>query len=709
MAEADDEKSVSVALPRCVCSWKSCRSYMRSFRDSDPPHAVFNGVIKMKFKDADEKYTKLKEAWDRYLQPEDSKRENWKDGEIKYNVARHHFTETMIQEYLQNKKKWDWTALIAEDDAEFWLFELSEDDSSPISDTETGYLKVPNVSKQHVKNFASTWTSENPSGKVSRQGSDSNLSVMSSKSASKSPKPGTRKQKNKDKHTTGDAPNSSTSLAGLKDLPSASDHAPVTNKSPKVGDKKKSSSSSTAGGDEKSTTSRSRSRKKTSSDDASVKSSKSRKKSPKRTTDKKEEPKDDLEGKILSVPSNEEETAQENGHSNKGMYIGGTEDSKKEIKQLKQELFEERAKAESATEDLAESTKEVEALKKEVRELTEARVKDKEEARHFLSSAQSSVDASAALQSEINQLKEQNIKLQNLSSKRLEMVSQIEKKFHDEIDAGLSREQELKNRLSTQTSKAEAAEEEMKKTKAELPALQKKIDELRESHTSETEDFILSVDNLKKRINSLEEENSNLLAEIDAGKDKSRKLETAKVGEMTKVTELEAEIDQLKDKNRKLALMSTPSSPEMSLNQAIETLQREKDALAAEKEKLSKLNQNQKKVIRSLEGTVDTDNEEVRKRLQREDDLERGAALLANLYFTQKNMESLVEQSANIDLMSGRDLSGDAVSGADQQALLLKDVMERKQKKWWGSLDGIFSHTNYVDEDFMNEVELGAQ
>lgn len=691
----EDEKSASVMLPRCICNWKSCRSYMRNFRDSEPPHEIFNGVVKMKFKQGDEKSTKLKEAWDRYLQPEDSKRENWKDGEIKYHVARHHFTETLIREHLGNKKNWDWTALVAADDAEVWLFELSEEDSCLIPDTEEiGYLKVPNVSKQHVKSFASTWTLENPPSKMEKQGSDSNLSVVSSKSTSKSPQPGVRKQKNKVK-AVGDAPNS---LAGLKDLPSTSDHVA---KSPKPGEsaRKKKLSSSTHGDE-------SRGRKKTSSDDTSVKSPKSRKKSPKRTTSKNEESasEDNREGKILSLPSNDEAEVK-NGHSRKNVDLSGST-ADEEIKKLKQEFFEERAKAESALEDLNESKKEVESLRNEVRQLTEARVKD-QEARNLVTSTQSSADDSAAapLQSKVEELTEQNAKLQNLSKKRLEMVTQMETKFHAEINAGLTREKELKAQLSAEVSKAEAAEKEMKKTKEELSLVQKKMEELRESHTTETQDFILSIDNLKSRIASLEEEHSKLLAEMDSGKDTSRTLETTKASEQTKIAELEAEVDQLKQQNRKLAVMDTPSAPDMSLQQAVETLQREKDALAAEKAKLSKLNQNQKIIIRSLEGKVDTDNEEVRRRSRREDELERGAALLANLYFTQKNMENLAEQSTKIDLVSGRDLE-DSGNGVGDQALLLKEVMERKQKKWWGSLDGIFAYSNYVEEDLMEDMIL---
>ena len=43
------------------------------------------------------------------------------------------------------------------------------------------------------------------------------------------------------------------------------------------------------------------------------------------------------------------------------------------------------------------------------------------------------------------------------------------------------------------------------------------MEEMRESHTHETEDFLQSCDDLKKRILTLEEENSDLIHELKAG------------------------------------------------------------------------------------------------------------------------------------------------------------------------------------------------
>ena len=95
----------------------------------------------------------------------------------------------------------------------------------------------------------------------------------------------------------------------------------------------------------------------------------------------------------------------------------------------------------------------------------------------------------------------------------------------------------------------------------EALALRKQVDEIQLSHTAETEDFTTSVENLKKRILSLEEEHSNMQVEIEAEKEASWALKSQKETKASKIAELETEINKLKDKNRKLAVMSTPSAP----------------------------------------------------------------------------------------------------------------------------------------------------
>jgi hypothetical protein len=93
-------------------------------------------------------------------------------------------------------------------------------------------------------------------------------------------------------------------------------------------------------------------------------------------------------------------------------------------------------------------------------------------------------------------------------------------------------------------------------------------------------------------------------------------------------------VKKVKEKNRKLAYISAPAASEMSVHQALETSQKERQKLEGDKQRLVKLNQNQKKAIRSLETSIKPDkNPEMQKQAQREDNLEQGAALLANLYF----------------------------------------------------------------------------
>ena len=79
------------------------------------------------------------------------------------------------------------------------------------------------------------------------------------------------------------------------------------------------------------------------------------------------------------------------------------------------------------------------------------------------------------------------------------------------------------------------------------------------------------------------------------------------------------------------------------------------------------------------------------------------SVVLANLYFTQKNMEELATQSSSIYFSTGQDL--DASNGGQEQVFLLKEVMERK---WWKSLDGIFSYSNYMEDDFVQTPSPSA-
>jgi hypothetical protein len=89
------------------------------------------------------------------------------------------------------------------------------------------------------------------------------------------------------------------------------------------------------------------------------------------------------------------------------------------------------------------------------------------------------------------------------------------------------------------------------------------------------------------------------------------------------------------------------------------------------------------------------DNPEVQKLATREDELEKGAALLANIYNTKNNMRTLEKQSSSIDFSTGNDYEN---GESNQQADFLKEVMAKKQKKWWKTLDGIFSYSDYIED-----------
>ena len=111
------------------------------------------------------------------------------------------------------------------------------------------------------------------------------------------------------------------------------------------------------------------------------------------------------------------------------------------------------------------------------------------------------------------------------------------------------------------------------------------------------------------------------------------------------------------------------------------------------------MNKNQLKTIKSLEQTMDFDSPEAEERAKREDDLEKGAALLANLYFTKKNIQDLERRASSVNFSTGQDFSDDEIGkrNSDIQADFLKEVIDKKQQKWWKSLDGIFSYSSYTE------------
>ena len=89
----------SAPLPKCFCNWKHCRTYQKAFREYK--HPFFNGVIKLKFTESDLRSMALKSAVDRTLHVDSARRNDWKEGDngepfCRYYVARHHFTEALI-------------------------------------------------------------------------------------------------------------------------------------------------------------------------------------------------------------------------------------------------------------------------------------------------------------------------------------------------------------------------------------------------------------------------------------------------------------------------------------------------------------------------------------------------------------------------------------------------------------------------------------
>jgi hypothetical protein len=150
MDDGNSEANGSDILPKCHCGWSLCRRYQRNFRDAN--NEIFDGLIEIQFSTGNLQSLIVKQAWDRYLQVGESRRKAWKDGICKYSVARHHFTEALIQTYecLKAKNAWDWNKPLSKIEAKVLLFDINNEDSCTFSG-EDGYLKVPNVPEDDVK------------------------------------------------------------------------------------------------------------------------------------------------------------------------------------------------------------------------------------------------------------------------------------------------------------------------------------------------------------------------------------------------------------------------------------------------------------------------------------------------------------------------------------------------------------------------------
>lgn len=145
-------------LPKCFCNWKFCRTYQKAFREFK--HPFYNAVIKLKFYEDDPRSIALKDSIDRTLHVEANKRNDWKrapngDGTssmyCRYYVARHHFTEKHMKNYLEDRRSWDWNNPLPESQAEEFLYSLDPQDVYDDGDDEPLYVQTPNVPKDHVR------------------------------------------------------------------------------------------------------------------------------------------------------------------------------------------------------------------------------------------------------------------------------------------------------------------------------------------------------------------------------------------------------------------------------------------------------------------------------------------------------------------------------------------------------------------------------
>ena len=92
----------------------------------------------------------------------------------RYYVARHHFTEALIRQYLADRRSWDWNKPLSIDQAKKLLLTLNEEDAVSAvdeggsDDGENGaasqellYVQAPNVPKEHVRELLRRLKDEN--------------------------------------------------------------------------------------------------------------------------------------------------------------------------------------------------------------------------------------------------------------------------------------------------------------------------------------------------------------------------------------------------------------------------------------------------------------------------------------------------------------------------------------------------------------------
>jgi hypothetical protein len=177
----------STALPKCFCNWKHCRTYQKTFREYK--HGTLNGVVKLKFVKGVPKSMAFKAVVERTLHVPQEKRNDWRpeandgtaaadtNGEsttptpaaatggagdyVRYYVARHHFTEALMKQYLADRRAWDWNEPLNLKQAKTYLWSLdrhdiykgpeAEDSRYEEEEEDVVYMQAPNVPKDQVR------------------------------------------------------------------------------------------------------------------------------------------------------------------------------------------------------------------------------------------------------------------------------------------------------------------------------------------------------------------------------------------------------------------------------------------------------------------------------------------------------------------------------------------------------------------------------
>jgi hypothetical protein len=151
----DENRAKDEPLLRCVCSWKNCRAYQKTFREAQCE--MFDGCIGIKIVRDHRESMAYKKSLDRILavqQPPE-----WKQGKdgssyCKYIVARHHFTEQHLAKYDSNPRSYCFAKPFSLHGAKKYLhsvnakecFETANKDPS-----EALYFQCPNVPSEVVK------------------------------------------------------------------------------------------------------------------------------------------------------------------------------------------------------------------------------------------------------------------------------------------------------------------------------------------------------------------------------------------------------------------------------------------------------------------------------------------------------------------------------------------------------------------------------